>query len=163
LVQVFLHEDQIVPLIKFAPNHSIDSICNCALIGAKKEMSMKYNKLGKTGIEVSELCLGTMTWGTQNTQEDAFYQADTAFAAGVNFMDTAEMYPVNPLSAGTQGDSERVLGNWLAQSGKRDRVVVATKVAGNGVKIYPRRRGNFARVNYGGGRGIADISENGLH
>ena len=106
---------------------------------------MKYNKLGKTGIDVSELCLGTMTWGTQNTQEDAFYQADTALEAGVNFIDTAEMYPVNPLSAGTQGDSERVLGNWLAQSGKRDQVVLATKVAGNGVK-YIREGAGISRA-----------------
>ena len=95
---------------------------------------MKYNKLGQTDINVSELCLGTMTWGTQNTQDEAFYQADTAVAAGVNFIDTAQMYPVNPLSAGTQGDSERILGNWLAQAGRREKVVVATKVAGNGVK-----------------------------
>ena len=106
---------------------------------------MKYNKLGQTGIEVSELCLGTMTWGTQNTSAEAFYQADTALAAGVNFMDTAEMYPVNPLSAGTQGDSERVLGEWLSHSGKRDQVVVATKVAGNGVK-YIREGAGISRA-----------------
>ena len=106
---------------------------------------MKYNKLGQTDIEVSELCLGTMLWGTQNTSAEAFYQADTALAAGVNFMDTAEMYPVNPLSAPTQGDSERVLGDWLSQSGKRDQVVVATKVAGNGIK-YIREAAGISRA-----------------
>ena len=106
---------------------------------------MKYNELGRTGIKVSELCLGTMLWGTQNTAAEAFYQADTAVAAGVNFMDTAEMYPVNPLSQGTQGDSERILGDWLAQSGKRDEVVVATKLAGNGVK-YLRDGAGISRT-----------------
>lgn len=99
----------------------------------KGELHMKMNKLGQTGIEVSELCLGTMTWGTQNTQEEAFYQADTSVAAGINIIDTAQMYPVNPMGAATQGESERILGNWLAAR-QRDKVVVATKVAGNGVK-----------------------------
>lgn len=106
---------------------------------------MQYNELGRTGIQVSELCLGTMLWGTQNTSAEAFYQADTALAAGVNFMDTAEMYPVNPLIAPTQGDSERILGEWLSQSGKRDSVVVATKVAGNGVK-YIREGAGISRA-----------------
>lgn len=95
---------------------------------------MQYNKLGQTDLTVSELCLGTMTWGTQNTAQEAFYQIETALDAGINFIDTAEMYPVNPITAETQGDSERILGDWLAQSGRRDQVLVATKIAGNGLK-----------------------------
>jgi aryl-alcohol dehydrogenase-like predicted oxidoreductase len=95
---------------------------------------MKYNKLGQTDMTVSELCLGTMTWGTQNTAVDAAYQIETSLDAGINFIDTAEMYPVNPISAATQGNSERILGDWLAKSGRRDKIIVATKIAGNGLK-----------------------------
>ncbi|MGV6838774.1 MAG: aldo/keto reductase [Planktomarina sp.] len=94
---------------------------------------MKMNALGRTDIMVSDLCLGTMTYGTQTDDQDAFAQMDMALEAGINFFDTAEMYPVNPVSAATQGDSEACVGNWFAATGKRDQVVLATKHAGNGL------------------------------
>jgi len=95
---------------------------------------MKYNTLGNTDTQVSELCLGSMTWGTQNTAEEAFSQIDYALEHGINIIDTAELYPVTPLSAETQGDTESIIGQWVAKSGKRDKMMLATKVAGNGVK-----------------------------
>jgi len=95
---------------------------------------MKYNKLGQTDLVVSELCLGTMTWGTQNSAEDAFYQIEKSIDAGINFIDTAELYPVNPISGVTQGESERILGEWLSRSNVRDELIIATKIAGNGPK-----------------------------
>ena len=90
---------------------------------------MKMQRLGKTDLTVSRVCLGTMTFGEQNTEADAHSQLDYALERGINFIDTAEMYPVPP-SAGTQGATERFIGSWLAKSGKRDRIVLATKVAG---------------------------------
>ncbi len=93
---------------------------------------MRQIKLGKTGISVSELCLGTMTWGTQNTEADGHAQADMAIEAGLNFWDTAEMYPVNPVRAQTAGRTEEIIGSWLAKRGGRDRLVLATKVTGPG-------------------------------
>lgn len=93
---------------------------------------MKYTTLGRTGIEVSTICLGTMTWGSQNTQEEAFEQLDLSFRAGVNFIDTAELYPTTPLSAQTYGATEVIIGEWMAARGNRDQVVLATKVAGPG-------------------------------
>ncbi len=93
---------------------------------------MKYNKLGRTGITVSEICLGTMTWGSQNTEAEAFEQMDYALDRGINFFDTAELYPTTPLSAETYGDTETIIGNWFEKTGKRKDVVLATKVAGSG-------------------------------
>ncbi len=93
---------------------------------------MKYNKLGRTGITVSEICLGTMTWGSQNTEAEAFEQMDYALDRGINFFDTAELYPTTPLSAETYGDTETIIGNWFQKTGKRKDVVLATKVAGSG-------------------------------
>lgn len=90
---------------------------------------MKKHQLGKTDLSVSRVCLGTMTFGEQNTEADAHSQLDYALERGINFIDTAEMYPVMP-SARTQGSTERFIGSWLKQSGKRDQVVLATKVAG---------------------------------
>jgi aryl-alcohol dehydrogenase-like predicted oxidoreductase len=90
---------------------------------------MKMNKLGRTDLAVSRVCLGTMTFGQQNTEPEAHSQLDYAFERGINFVDTAEMYPVPP-SAGTQGSTERFIGSWLKKSGKRDRIVLATKAAG---------------------------------
>ncbi|WP_272010519.1 aldo/keto reductase [Roseovarius sp. ZX-A-9] len=95
---------------------------------------MKMNPLGRTGLLVSELCLGSMTWGTQNTESEGHAQIDRALERGVNFIDTAEMYPVNPLSAETQGRTEEVIGNWFAKSGRRGDVILATKVSGAGYK-----------------------------
>lgn len=93
---------------------------------------MKMNRLGRTDILVSEICLGTMTWGSQNTREEAYAQMDYALDHGVNFFDTAELYPTTPLSAETYADTERLIGDWFERSGKRDKVVLATKVAGPG-------------------------------
>jgi len=93
---------------------------------------MKYNQLGNSDLKVSEICLGTMTWGTQNNQAEADAQMDYALEQGVNFFDTAELYPSNPLSAETQGSTEEIIGNWFKTSGKRDKVILASKVAGNG-------------------------------
>ena len=93
---------------------------------------MKMNRLGRTDILVSEICLGTMTWGSQNSAEEAFAQMDYALEHGVNFFDTAELYPTTPLSAETYADTERLMGDWFEKTGKRDQVVLATKVAGPG-------------------------------
>jgi aryl-alcohol dehydrogenase-like predicted oxidoreductase len=91
---------------------------------------MKYNKLGNTDLEVSAICLGTMTWGKQNTQQEAFAQLDYALSQGVNFIDTAELYAIPP-RAETYGKTETIIGHWLAQRGKRDDIVLASKVVGN--------------------------------
>src|SRR5215470_11241378 len=91
---------------------------------------MKYRKLPGTDLEVSEVCLGTMTWGEQNTESEAHAQLDYALAQGVNVIDTAEMYPVPP-NATTQGRTERFIGNWLARRG-RNGLVIRSKVAGPG-------------------------------
>ncbi len=92
---------------------------------------MKMRELGRTGISVSEICLGTMTWGQQNTQDEAFEQMDYAVSQGINFFDTAEMYPVPPI-AETQGRTEQYIGEWFKQGGKRSDIVLATKAAGPG-------------------------------
>jgi aryl-alcohol dehydrogenase-like predicted oxidoreductase len=92
---------------------------------------MKMKKLGRSGIEVSEICLGTMTWGLQNTEADGHAQMDYALDQGINFFDTAEMYAVPP-SAETYGKTEEIIGTWFRKTGKRDRVVLASKVAGGG-------------------------------
>jgi len=93
---------------------------------------MKYNPLGRTGIRVSEICLGTMTWGSQNSEREAHEQLDCALDHGINFVDTAELYPTTPADAETYGDTERFIGSWLAARGNRDRVILASKVAGPG-------------------------------
>lgn len=94
---------------------------------------MKYNTLGTSGIEVSHVCLGTMTWGSQNNQMEANEQIEYALAQGVNFFDTAEMYPVPP-NEERYGDTERVFGNWLKDNpNKRKDMIIATKIAGNGL------------------------------
>ena len=90
---------------------------------------MKFRQLGTTDIQVSEICLGTMTWGSQNTQDEAFEQLDYALDYGVNFIDTAEMYAVPP-SAETHGATETIIGNWLKARGNRDQVILASKVMG---------------------------------
>ena len=92
---------------------------------------MQMIPLGSTGLMVSEICLGSMTWGSQNTEAEGHAQIDRALDAGVNFLDTAEMYPVNPVSAETVGRTEEIIGSWIAKGG-RDRMVLATKVTGGG-------------------------------
>lgn len=93
---------------------------------------MQLVPLGQTGLTVSALCLGTMTWGSQNTESEGHAQADLAMDHGLTFWDTAEMYPTNPVLAETIGDTERVVGSWLMARGGRDRLVLATKVTGRG-------------------------------
>ena len=90
---------------------------------------MKYNKLGNTDIEVSEICLGTMTFGEQNTEAEAHEQLDYSMDNGVNFIDTAEMYAV-PGRMETQGQTEKYIGSWIKCSSKRDKIILATKVTG---------------------------------
>lgn len=90
---------------------------------------MKHKKLGSSDLMVSEVCLGTMTFGEQNTEAEAHQQLDYAVAHCVNFIDTAEMYPVMP-RAETVNRTEQYIGTWIKQSGKRDQVIIATKVAG---------------------------------
>ncbi|WP_243613207.1 aldo/keto reductase [Shimia aestuarii] len=95
---------------------------------------MKMKPLGRTGIEVSELCLGTMTFGTQTPEAEAHAQMEMARDHGINFFDAAEMYPVNPISAETVGRTEEIVGNWFEKTGRRDEVVMATKHSGAGFK-----------------------------
>ena len=102
---------------------------------------MRRNRLGRTDIEVSALCLGTMTWGEQNSEAEAHAQLDRALDAGINFIDTAELYPVPP-RAETQGRTEAYIGSWLAARGGRDRVVLATKVCGRADWLNHFRGGN---------------------
>ena len=90
---------------------------------------MIYSKLGHTNIEVSKICLGTMTFGEQNTEKEAHEQLDFALEHGVNFIDTAEMYPVPPNSK-TQGLTEKYIGSWLKKRNNRDDVIIASKVTG---------------------------------
>ncbi len=93
---------------------------------------MEYRELGNSGLRVSAICLGTMTWGEQNDESQAHAQLDLASEHGINFIDAAEMYPVPPRRE-TAGLTEQYLGNWLARSGQRDNVVLATKIAGPGL------------------------------
>lgn len=92
---------------------------------------MKYTNLPNTDIKVSKICLGSMTWGNQNTESEGHEQLDYAFSNGINFIDTAELYPV-PATAETQGRTSEIIGTWLKKTGHRDKVVLASKIAGNG-------------------------------
>ena len=90
---------------------------------------MNYRKLGNTNLDVSTICLGTMTWGEQNTQNEGFKQMDYALDQGINFFDTAELYAVPPKKE-TYGHTEIIIGNWFEKTKKRDKIILATKVAG---------------------------------
>ena len=92
---------------------------------------MECNKLPGTDIEVSKICLGTMTWGRQNSESEAFEQMDYSLDKGVNFFDTAELYPV-PATPDRYADTERIIGNWLESRKTRDKIVLASKIAGPG-------------------------------
>ncbi|MBB5515421.1 aryl-alcohol dehydrogenase-like predicted oxidoreductase [Rubricella aquisinus] len=96
---------------------------------------MKMNPLGRTGLSVSEICLGSMTWGTQNDEAEGHAQIDRALERGVNFIDTAEMYPTTPPSRERQGRTEEIIGSWFAKTGRREDVILATKVIGKGTQI----------------------------
>ena len=102
---------------------------------------MIYNNLGHSDIQFSRICLGTMTWGEQNTQDEAFEQMDYALENGVNFWDTAELYSVPP-RAETYGRTEEIIGNWFAKHGRRSEVVLASKIAGPGEFVRHIRGGN---------------------
>jgi aryl-alcohol dehydrogenase-like predicted oxidoreductase len=101
---------------------------------------MQYRRLGRTDLEVSLVCLGTMTWGEQNSEAEAHRQLDYALERGVSFIDTAEMYPVPP-RAETQGRTEAYIGTWLARRGGRDKVILASKVTGPGEWVEYLRGG----------------------
>ena len=107
---------------------------------------MNYRKLGNTDLDVSTICLGTMTWGEQNTQEEAFEQMDYALDQGVNFWDTAELYAVPPKSE-TFGYTETIIGNWFEKNKKREKVILATKVAGPARKYLRDGENSFVGKN----------------
>ena len=90
---------------------------------------MKYKKRGNTDLNISTICLGTMTWGEQNTENEGFEQMDYALDQGVNFWDTAELYAVPPRKE-TYGHTEIIIGNWFKKTKKRDKVILASKLAG---------------------------------
>ncbi len=96
------------------------------------EVGMRRVRIGTSHIEVSAFALGNMTWGGQTPEADGLAQIDAALDAGIDLIDTAEMYPTNPVKAETVGASERVIGEWIARGGNRDRLVIATKITGNG-------------------------------
>lgn len=102
---------------------------------------MQYSELGRSGVRVSRICLGTMTWGEQNSEAQAYDQLDAAIAAGINFIDCAEMYPVPP-RAESYGLTERILGSWLKQRNLRDQVVLATKVMSRSDDLHYVRDGD---------------------
>lgn len=97
---------------------------------------MEYRSLGRTDLRVSSICLGTMTWGQQNTEAEGHAQMDYAFEKGVNFLDTAELYSIPPRPE-TQGSTERIVGSWMKARGNRDKVILASKVCGrNGLTWF---------------------------
>ncbi len=105
---------------------------------------MRYRKLGNTDIDVSLICLGTMTWGEQNTEAEAHQQMDYALDQGVNFFDTAELYAIPP-RAETYGLTERYIGSWLQKTGKRQDIILASKVAGPAEGWLPHIRNEATR------------------
>ncbi len=105
---------------------------------------MDYRKLGRTDVKVSAICLGTMTWGQQNSEADGHEQMDYAVGQGINFFDTAELYSIPP-KAETQGSTERIIGSWFASRGNRDKIILATKVVGRTKSTY-FREGEMARL-----------------
>ncbi len=107
---------------------------------------MNYKKLGHTNIEVSTISLGTMTWGEQNNEQEAFEQMDMAFDYGVNLFDTAELYPVPP-SAETQGETSRIISKWLKSKNNRDKVVIADKIVGRSNMDWFRENNEQTRLN----------------
>ena len=94
---------------------------------------MKFKKLGKSDLNVSLICLGTMTYGQQNTKDEGFEQMDYAQSRGINFFDTAELYAVPPDET-TYGKTEEIIGEWLKKRNNRKKIVIATKIAGPGLK-----------------------------
>jgi aryl-alcohol dehydrogenase-like predicted oxidoreductase len=109
---------------------------------------MKYKKLGTTDLDVSLICLGTMTWGTQNSEKDAFEQMDYSVSKGINFFDTAELYSVPP-TAESYGKTEKMIGNWFKKRKNREKIVLATKVAGPRCDWIRNGKNNFNERNLG--------------
>jgi aryl-alcohol dehydrogenase-like predicted oxidoreductase len=105
---------------------------------------MKYTTLPTTDIKVSKICLGTMTWGNQNTEAEGHLQLDYALDQGINFIDTAELYPV-PATQETQGATSKILGTWLNKTGNRDKVILASKIAGSGDYTAHIRTSGFSK------------------
>jgi len=103
---------------------------------------MKFKKLGTTDLDVSLICLGTMTWGTQNTEKDAFEQMDYSIDRGINFFDTAELYSVPP-NSDSYGKTEAMIGNWFEKRKNREKIILATKVAGPGCNWIRGGGNNF--------------------
>ena len=94
--------------------------------------TMNFKKLGNTDLKVSTICLGTMTWGEQNSQKEAFEQMDYAVGQGINFFDTAELYAIPP-NKKTYGKTEEIIGNWFKQKNNREKIILATKISGPGI------------------------------
>ena len=109
---------------------------------------MKFKKLGNTDLDVSLICLGTMTWGTQNSEADAFEQMDYSLAQGVNFFDTAEIYAVPP-TAETYGKTEEMIGNWFEKRKNREKIILASKVAGPRCDWIRNGENNYTEKNIG--------------
>ena len=105
---------------------------------------MKYTTLPNTDVKVSKICLGTMTWGNQNTEADGHDQMDLALEKGVNFFDTAELYAV-PATPETYGSTEKIIGSWFKKTGNRDKVVLASKIAGAGAYTEHIRKDGFSK------------------
>ncbi|EID76704.1 NADP(H)-dependent aldo-keto reductase [Imtechella halotolerans] len=106
---------------------------------------MKYTTLPNTDIKVSKLCLGTMTWGEQNTEAQGHSQMDFAVDKGINFFDTAEMYPI-PANKATSGFTESFIGNWFKKTGKRNEIVLATKIVGPAKNTTHIRTGGYSKT-----------------
>tara|TARA_A100000164_G_scaffold376801_1_gene414606 strand:+ start:25 stop:1062 length:1038 start_codon:yes stop_codon:yes gene_type:complete len=109
---------------------------------------MKFKKLGNTDLDVSLICLGTMTWGTQNTQNEAFEQMDYAIEQGINFFDTAELYSVPP-TRDSYGKTEIMIGNWFEKRKNREKIILASKVAGPGLEWIRGGKNNFSEKSIG--------------
>ena len=108
---------------------------------------MNYRKLGNTDLDVSTICLGTMTWGEQNSQEEGFEQMDYALDQGINFFDAAEMYP-SPCRKETYGKTEKVIGNWISKRKNRDKIILASKISGPGMSYIRGGGPQFSKENF---------------
>ncbi|KZL29641.1 General stress protein 69 [Pseudovibrio sp. Ad37] len=114
-------------------------------LGAANGEYMEFRKLGRTDLDVSSICLGTMTWGEQNTEAEGHAQMDYSLEQGINFFDTAELYAVPPKPE-TKGRTEEIIGTWFKKTGNRDKVVLATKVVGRSVQDWHREDGSTSQL-----------------
>ena len=103
---------------------------------------MNFKKLGNTELKVSTICLGTMTWGEQNNQKEAFQQMDYSLDCGINFFDAAEIYP-SPCRKETYGETERIIGNWFSKKKNRKKIILASKIAGPGLSWIRNGKQNY--------------------